>query len=247
MSDNTPETHLKADGTPDGRYGVGKGRSVTGMHTTDFGVRLCMAKKRQSNGECHRIAGWGTDHPGYGRCKNHGGSAPNGRLKAYKEMAMEESKRIMGPMIDIEPHDALLLCVKIAAGEVAYTTMQVENLEEAIMRPETDTEKSGEEHTVEHKEGPHQMHLWILVRQGAMERLAKFSKMALDAGIQERAVKLAEGQGGELANVLQGIFADLTLTEHQMEVLPDIIHKHLTLLEGSSTAVIEARGRTVRR
>ena len=39
----------------------------------------CGAKKRQPSfpGEtCKRPSGWGTPHPGFGRCKLHGGSTP---------------------------------------------------------------------------------------------------------------------------------------------------------------------------
>jgi hypothetical protein len=154
-------------------------------------------------------------------------------------MAQAEALKIMGPMIDIEPHDALLLCVRIAAGEVAYTTMKIQELEDPLARPESDEEKTGEEHTSTHKEGPWDLHLWIRVRQQSLERLAKFSKMALDAGIDDRVVKLAEGQGNQLATVLQGIFQDLTLTAEQMEVLPSIIERHLRMIEGSSTAILE--------
>jgi hypothetical protein len=39
----------------------------------------CGAKKRgESGGQCARPAGWGTDHPGTGRCKLHGGATPVG-------------------------------------------------------------------------------------------------------------------------------------------------------------------------
>ena len=40
---------------------------------------LCGARKRQPRypGEtCARPSGWGTEHPGYGRCKLHGGATP---------------------------------------------------------------------------------------------------------------------------------------------------------------------------
>lgn len=33
----------------------------------------CNARKRQGEGLCTRPAGWGTNHPGHGRCKLHGG------------------------------------------------------------------------------------------------------------------------------------------------------------------------------
>jgi len=38
---------------------------------------ICGAKTR-SGGRCQLPAGWGTDHPGVGRCKLHGGATPRG-------------------------------------------------------------------------------------------------------------------------------------------------------------------------
>lgn len=42
--------------------------------------RICGTRTRQatSNPVCHRPAGWGTSHPGVGRCKLHGGCSPSG-------------------------------------------------------------------------------------------------------------------------------------------------------------------------
>ena len=39
-------------------------------------TRTCNARKKQDPGYCHRPAGWGTWHPGAGRCKLHGGATP---------------------------------------------------------------------------------------------------------------------------------------------------------------------------
>ena len=41
--------------------------------------RYCRAKTRAGT-PCRRPAGWGTDHPGEGRCKLHGGKSPRGLL-----------------------------------------------------------------------------------------------------------------------------------------------------------------------
>jgi len=42
--------------------------------------RICGSQTRQSESRpvCHRPAGWGTSHPGVGRCKLHGGCSPSG-------------------------------------------------------------------------------------------------------------------------------------------------------------------------
>lgn len=44
----------------------------------------CGATKKQDEGTCELPAGWGTDHPGVGNCKLHGGSTPNGIENARK-------------------------------------------------------------------------------------------------------------------------------------------------------------------
>ncbi len=42
----------------------------------------CGANKKQGRGICEQGAGWGTDHPGDGRCKLHGGKSPRGPASA---------------------------------------------------------------------------------------------------------------------------------------------------------------------
>lgn len=43
---------------------------------------LCSGVKAATGEPCKLHAGYGTDHPGYGRCKYHGGSSPTGRKHA---------------------------------------------------------------------------------------------------------------------------------------------------------------------
>lgn len=174
----------------------------------------CGAKTR-SGGKCKKQKGWGTDHLGNGRCKLHGGSTANGEKSAAKEAAT-----IMGEMLDVEPHEALLTCVRIAAGEVAYCSTQIGDLEKA-----TESTMFGEK-----------LNVWIEVRQGAVAQLAKYSKMALDAGVAERQIQLAERYGEMLATLISGILGDLGLSKPQQEKAPVIVTKHLQLLEGASAA-----------
>jgi hypothetical protein len=49
---------------------------------------------RKSGGTCGQAAGWGTDHPGVGTCKLHGGSTPTGRKHA-ETLRQEAWARIM--------------------------------------------------------------------------------------------------------------------------------------------------------
>jgi hypothetical protein len=169
----------------------------------------CGAKTR-SGGKCKKQKGWGTDHLGSGRCKLHGGNTSSGQASAAKEAAV-----IMGIQLDVDPHDALLTCVRIAAGEVAYCSGEIAGLEKA-------TEKTmfGE-----------QLSIWIQARQKAMLSLAKFSKMALDAGVAERQVQVAERYGEMLATLISGILGDLSLSKAQQKKAPAIVTRHLQALE----------------
>lgn len=151
----------------------------------------------------------------------------------------------MGPALDVSPEEALLACVRIAAGEVAYCTTMVEALlpEDATIESVSERTrplnlgKDGESASTTVKEttvgNEARLNIWIRTRQDALERLARFSKMALDAGVAERYVRAAERHGDILARVLSGVLGDLNLSEAQRARLPDLIHKHLTALEGS--------------
>ena len=46
----------------------------------------CNARKTDGSGYCKHEAGWGTDHPGVGRCKFHGGSTPDQEKNIIEEL-----------------------------------------------------------------------------------------------------------------------------------------------------------------
>jgi hypothetical protein len=69
-----------------------------------------------------------------------------------------------------------------------------------------------------------------------MDRLARFSKMALDAGVAEKQVRIAERHGEELAKVIGAALSELNLTPEQRKLAPEVIRKHLTPLESSTSA-----------
>lgn len=187
---------------------------------------------------CKHLAGYGTQHPGYGRCKHHGGNTRSHVVRAAKLEAEAMAITVMGLPVDIDPMDALLQCVRISWGEVQYTSLMVAQL------------KQGEE-IVEYREfergendfGPYRkkkrttdtrLHAWITARQNALDRAAKFSKMALDAGVAERQVKIAEEIGGLIGRTLRGVLDELGLTDEQQERAPEIVQKHLSIIDGQA-------------
>lgn len=149
----------------------------------------------------------------------------------------------MGVPIQMEPTDALLWCVSITAGEVAWLTDRMQTLTEETWteRPVSTSREVGEGEKG-YKDmrttayGPKDLALVIRERQRAVDRLARFAKMAIDAGVAERTVALAERQGDIIAHVLGQFMERIGLTSKQLataeRVLPAL------LLELESPAVI---------
>lgn len=163
-------------------------------------------------------------------------------MDAQARWEMEQMRiAVMGAALDVDPMEALMWCVRITAGEVAYSSTKVAELreEDAIVRPVTTTERTligdqGASH--EEEQAPEELNLWIRIRQNAVERLAKFSKMAIDAGHVERTVRLAEQAGESLVPALQHLLQGLELTAEQEQRAPELLREMLELLEQPPSA-----------
>lgn len=162
------------------------------------------------------------------------------------EMIDAEVRKVMGPAVEVDPMEALLWCIRIAAGEVAYATYKIELLvpSEAVGHPESTTERSGlsrgeSEEWTESTKQPVELNIWIRTRRESLDRLAKYSKMALDAGIAERQVNLAESAGELLANSIKSILEGLGLSVEQEKKAPMLVRSALIELEKAPAADIE--------
>jgi len=122
----------------------------------------------------------------------------------------------MGGPVQIEPTMALLMCVHLAAGQVEYASQQV-----AAVPEDEAFEKAG---------GVRRLHPWARVQGEAMERLARFSKMALDAGVAEREIALAERYGAAIAGLLQSVLDGLGLSEEQRRRAPHLVREQMALI-----------------
>ena len=59
------------------------------------------------------------------------------------------------------------------------------------------------------------------------DRLGRLCKLALDAGIAERTVRLAEAQGAMVADVIDRVLAGLGLSDEQRALVPTIVPREL--------------------
>lgn len=204
----------------------------------------CGAKTR-SGGTCQKTAGWGTSHPGAGNCRLHGGATTNGELHGNLELAKREAA-VMGQSLPLDPSDALLQCIQIAAGEVQYASLRISQLDEdqAVVEQRTvktrplSEGKDGEDPNVIVEEvttsTTAELHIWIRVRQQAMDRLVNYSSVAIKAGLEERRVKIAEQTGQLIAQAVRGILEELGVADRPET--PAVVRRHLTLVAGGADA-----------
>lgn len=174
----------------------------------------CGAKKRKGGGSCGQTAGWGTDHPGVGPCKLHGG-ATRAHVTAARNERARQAVVAYGLPREIDPAAALLEEVHRTAGHVAWLAAKVaEHQEDDLVwglveeADKTATEFPGLD--TKHAARPS---VWLDLYQRERRHLVQVSKTALDAGISERLVRLAEQQGAMLAEVIRrsadGLLAEL--------------------------------------
>lgn len=164
----------------------------------------CGAKKATGEGTCHLNAGYGTSHPGFGRCKWHGGNTETGKVSAAKKAGMALIK-YTDPH-EIDPTTALLQELYRTAGHVQF-------LDQEISKWELKTDK---------EIPPEQQH-WMRVHLVERAHMVKVAKTALDAGVAEREIRLAEQQGERLASAIERILDRLELSAAQLAMVPVIV------------------------
>lgn len=184
---------------------------------------LCGHLNIRNGHKCTRPAGLGTDHVGEGYCHQHEG----------KERARSIGLRLAEARA-IDPHEALLQLVYMAAGEVAYFN---EMVAEYVDKPEDTWEQ------VYNRDGDLvalKASFFVEQRRIAMNQLATYSRYAIDAGVAERRVRLAEQQGELIAAFIKGVLGDLGLTPEQRSLAPEVVRRRLIELDAHRIQVLGA-------
>lgn len=180
--------------------------------------KRCGAATRKG-AECKNPAGAGTDHFGYGRCKNHTGSTPAGRLSAAKQELVERQLQALAygidATIDVEPHQAI-------AEEVARTNGHIRWLQDklGIVDDPTELVPVGQD-------GNRIPGVWLQLYLNERAHLVRTAKTAIDCGVQEREVRIREKQGELLAGAIRAILERMPLTDDQRAAAPVIVREVL--------------------
>lgn len=182
--------------------------------------QYCEAQKKEhrGGGTCKARAGQGTDHLGYGFCKNHGGNTPAGKTHVREAQATDAALK-WGIPREVDPHTALIEELHRTAGLVTFYGYMAEQLATDDLHGPV----GGGQWSIP----KHEAHIWVRLHQEERDRYARIAKTCVDVGIEERQIRLAEEQGRILANKVRDMLSELGIDMKNPDV-QDIIRRHLT-------------------
>ena len=173
---------------------------------------------RKSNGDegdlCTRPKGWGTEHRGVGCCKWHAGATPSHNEAARRELLVRDCDRLGLPR-DIPPETALIEAVKEAAGNVEFYRAMVQELPQHPAPDLYVVDEDGAGHWERGEPGIYartyhvsglptgeaKAHILVQLYNDERKRLAEFASIALQRGVEDRMVRLAERDGAAVAQM----------------------------------------------
>lgn len=214
--------------------------------TPRCGSRLATPRDGEEVSYCLQPAGAGTDHVGFGHCKFHGGNTPSGKkagkkkeVEAIVRRHREERLRFGGSrhdpdIADLGPHEVLLEEVRRSVAMVRWIEERIANwniVDLATLRDlptdAKDRELAGlpalQTETFKGTPMATDAHSWLIVYRDERAHMIRVSKLAIDSGVQERLVRIAEQQGEMLTVAIRAILAALSLSPEQQELVPQVV------------------------
>jgi hypothetical protein len=190
---------------------------------------------------CKQAAGAGTDHVGFGYCKFHGGNTPAGKKAGAREMGraiIREQKKAFGdssaPENHLTPEQALLEEVRRSVAMVRWLEERIGQWDipdfDALADPKRSTGDAAlaglpplMTETMKGTPMATDVNSWLVLYREERAHMVKVAKLAIDAGIAERMVKVAESQGAMLATAIRAVLQALHLTPHQADRVPFVV------------------------
>lgn len=170
---------------------------------------------------CQNPAGYGTTHPGYGKCKWHYGNTPAGRTSGARIMIRHEAYKICkanGVDPDtVDPYQVFREELARSYAVVEYLMAQTDT--EAIMWPD-----------------------WQSVLLAERKHLMEVAKAMVTAGIAEKEVKIMQAQAQILGQGLRQILDGLDLTPEQKIKAPELTARVFASIEAQTVGAVPAIG-----
>jgi hypothetical protein len=179
--------------------------------------QLCGAQKRQSAGVCTRPAGWGTPHPGFGRCKLHGGSTRNQQASA----AQEETRYLLGQLVGAQStvEDPFKELRRVGGLALAWLGA----CEETIAHLKS--------FRYEDIRGGEQLRSEVATFERAMDRAALLLGTIAKLNLDEREVAVSEAKAAMLLRALDAGLAENGISGPQAAAIKQATGRHLKVVK----------------
>jgi hypothetical protein len=166
----------------------------------------CGAKTRQDGSAeyCGLPAGWGSDHPGAGRCKLHGGKTVTQRVQADKIRAEQEVRAVLAEL-DVTPVEDPLTALMQLAGQV----LAWQSATSALVN------RLGAEIRYEGVAGGEQLRAEVQLYERAMDRAEKVLSSIARLNIEDRLAQISEAQAERVIAAIDAALATAGVTGQQ--------------------------------
>ena len=187
---------------------------------------------------CMRLAGESNELGRYGRCDVHLplGYGHTTNEQALGKLGIREARRVlkaMGEPLDVNPVEALLYLVREAAGNVAFLGARVQDLGYDLVGPIYSLTRDGE--AIQTSEDVLAI---VKLYNDERDRLARVSKIALDAGIEERTVRVLEEQATALVHIIRSVVDNLGLAPEVRQRALALVSVELRRLDTPDTLTV---------
>lgn len=173
---------------------------------------LCGARKRQGEGTCTQVAGWGTSHVGEGKCKLHGGSTRNVSKGAHEAIIEREVSDLVG-----EPVENPLAAMAEISGRAKAWMLRLEKKVDAL----------GDKIRYEDAKGAEQLRSEIALYERAMDRCANILATHARLNIDDRLARITDKQANAIMAAVEAVIAYLGATPEQADGARQVAGRHL--------------------
>jgi DNA-binding protein YbaB len=177
----------------------------------------CGAKKRQgeSVAYCKQPAGWGTDHPGVGHCKLHGGNTKGQKIQAARVQADREARAVLAEL-DVDPVDDPLTALSQVAGQATAWQKSTAELVNRLSQIRYEGAAGGE-----------QLRAEVSLFERATDRLITVLSTIARLDIDGRLVRIEEAKAQLLMDAVQAGLDAIGITTEQATQVKQVMARKL--------------------
>jgi len=212
---------------------------MTGSDDQERDPRMCSAKNKKTGKPC---GNWSLK--GGKTCRFHGGS--NKRSKEAAKRNLEEQKlrarmQRLGSPVSLDAKDlpqVILNQISAVAALVDWCQARIDELDSdqdvwfGVVKTSEEESAFGTK-SIEVREA--RQHVLLQMQKDARRDVVQFAKVALDANIDERQVRLAEATGAQFETALTALLTAISATPEQMQTAATEIPRILRNLAGGRT------------